>query len=77
VLEQGSLVVMPGLVPGIHVWLQDRKTWMAGTKPGHDGIATDSNVKHPGSAKKSSLRAQRSNPFRRAKKEWIASLRSQ
>jgi hypothetical protein len=27
--------VMPGLVPGIHV-LAPRKTWMAGTKPGHD-----------------------------------------
>jgi hypothetical protein len=28
---------MPGLVPGIHVlkiWM--KKTWMAGTKPGHD-----------------------------------------
>jgi hypothetical protein len=31
--------VMPGLVPGIHVLADDqrRKTWMAGTKPGHDG----------------------------------------
>jgi len=31
-------LVMPGLVPGIHVLtapLQE-KTWMAGTKPGHD-----------------------------------------
>jgi hypothetical protein len=28
---------MPGLVPGIHVLKSDRKTWMAGTKPGHDG----------------------------------------
>jgi hypothetical protein len=28
---------MPGLVPGIHVFAgQARKTWMAGTKPGHD-----------------------------------------
>jgi len=29
--------VMPGLVPGIHV-LRPRveKTWMAGTRPGHD-----------------------------------------
>jgi hypothetical protein len=27
---------MPGLVPGIHVLKFDRKTWMAGTKPGHD-----------------------------------------
>jgi hypothetical protein len=26
---------MPGLVPGIHV-LAAKKTWMAGTKPGHD-----------------------------------------
>jgi len=26
---------MPGLVPGIHV-LMAKKTWMAGTKPGHD-----------------------------------------
>jgi len=23
-------------VPGIHVLSQARKTWMAGTKPGHD-----------------------------------------
>jgi len=30
---------MPGLVPGIYVFLKirDNKTWMAGTKPGHDG----------------------------------------
>jgi len=40
---------MPGLVPGIHVFLYDAKTWMAGTQasgsdavlqtamPGHDG----------------------------------------
>jgi hypothetical protein len=29
---------MPGLVPGIHVFGSHyaRKTWMAGTKPGHD-----------------------------------------
>jgi hypothetical protein len=28
---------MPGLVPGIHVLnYNGRKTWMAGTKPGHD-----------------------------------------
>jgi hypothetical protein len=33
-------VVMPGLVPGIHVFLATSKTWMAGTsleEPGHDG----------------------------------------
>ena len=29
-------IVMPGLVPGIHVLAAIRKTWMAGTKPGHD-----------------------------------------
>jgi hypothetical protein len=28
-------LVMPGLVPGIHV-LVGKETWMAGTKPGHD-----------------------------------------
>jgi hypothetical protein len=28
-----SLIVMPGLVPGIHVLLYDCKTWMAGTSP--------------------------------------------
>jgi hypothetical protein len=28
-----SLLVMPGLVPGIHVLLDDAKTWMAGTSP--------------------------------------------
>jgi hypothetical protein len=31
---------MPGLVPGIHVFLLSgttKKTWMAGTTPGHDG----------------------------------------
>src|SRR3984957_12404717 len=27
---------MPGLVPGIHVLKFDRRTWIAGTKPGHD-----------------------------------------
>jgi len=25
--------VMPGLVPGIHVFAAARKTWMAGTSP--------------------------------------------
>jgi hypothetical protein len=30
-----NLVVL-GLVPGIHVLAELRKTWMAGTKPGHD-----------------------------------------
>jgi hypothetical protein len=32
-------LVMPGLVPGIRVFLPmscEAKTWMAGTKPGHD-----------------------------------------
>jgi hypothetical protein len=31
----GSTVVMPGLVPGIHVLaeLKQKKTWMAGTSP--------------------------------------------
>jgi hypothetical protein len=29
---------MPGLVPGIHVFLYDAKTWTAGTKPGRDGV---------------------------------------
>jgi hypothetical protein len=32
-------VVMPGLVPGIHVFLQG-KAWMAGTKAGHDDGGT-------------------------------------
>jgi hypothetical protein len=38
-----TVLVMPGLVPGIHVLLSRspaRKPWMAGTsqdKPGHDG----------------------------------------
>jgi hypothetical protein len=27
----------PRPVPGIHDFLGDAKTWMAGTKPGHDG----------------------------------------
>jgi hypothetical protein len=30
-------IVMPGLVPGIQV-LAAFKTWMAGTKPGHDEL---------------------------------------
>ncbi len=30
---------MPGLVPGIHVFAGfARKTWMTGTKPGHDHL---------------------------------------
>jgi hypothetical protein len=33
------MVVMPGLVPGIHV-LASRKTWRAGTKPDHDESKT-------------------------------------
>jgi hypothetical protein len=33
---------MPGLVPGIHVFMPtNKKTWMAGTKPGHDEKAND------------------------------------
>jgi len=43
---------MPGLDPGIHVLISARKTWMAGTSPGHDGKTalplghrTDSTVK--------------------------------
>ncbi len=28
-----TLSVMPGLVPGIHVFLCSNKTWMAGTSP--------------------------------------------
>jgi hypothetical protein len=27
------MLVMPGLVPGIHVLLAARKAWMAGTSP--------------------------------------------
>ena len=36
------MFVMPGLVPGIHVFLnvESLKTWMAGDKPGHDDAAT-------------------------------------
>jgi hypothetical protein len=34
---------MPGLVPGIHVFLPAGKTWMAGTKPGHDGESVSFN----------------------------------
>jgi hypothetical protein len=34
---------MPGLVPGIHVFLSlEAKTWMAGTKPGHDEFGMSS-----------------------------------
>jgi hypothetical protein len=33
---ESKKLVMPGLVPGIHVLVlpRKRKTWMAGTKPG-------------------------------------------
>src|ERR1700722_9464392 len=32
-----KFIVMPALVAGIHVFLHRQgKTWMAGTKPGHD-----------------------------------------
>jgi len=34
---------MPGLAPGIYVLKSDRKTWMAGTKPGHDREWIESN----------------------------------
>jgi hypothetical protein len=30
-------LVMPGLVPGIHVFIAAGKASMAGTSPGHDG----------------------------------------
>jgi hypothetical protein len=35
---------MPGLDPGIHAFvsIQARKTWMAGTKPGHDDFVSGS-----------------------------------
>jgi len=34
-----AVFVMPGLVPGIHVFFFcEIKTWMAGTKPGHDEL---------------------------------------
>jgi hypothetical protein len=38
--EASGKLVMPGLVPGIHVLrnIAARMTWMEGTKPGHDGI---------------------------------------
>jgi hypothetical protein len=36
VVEHHPSIVMPGLVPGIHVSAAARRTWMAGTKPGHD-----------------------------------------
>jgi hypothetical protein len=36
-LRTTPFFVMPGLVPGIHVFRVGMKTWMAGTKPGHDG----------------------------------------
>jgi len=40
---------MPGLVPGIpRFWVDVRKTWMPGNKPGHDEVG----------AKSSSLRAK-------------------
>ena len=32
-VSRGALLVMPGLVPGIHVYLSGSKTWMAGTSP--------------------------------------------
>jgi hypothetical protein len=31
--EQGGISVMPALVAGIHVFLANAKTWMAGTSP--------------------------------------------
>jgi hypothetical protein len=32
-----AMFVMPGLVPGIHVFAAaEQETWMAGTTPGHD-----------------------------------------
>jgi len=37
---------MPALVAGIHVLLFDAaKTWMAGTKPGHDGERVTASVR--------------------------------
>jgi hypothetical protein len=35
---------MPGLVPGIYVFLS-AKTWMAGTKPGHDNLKVSGRAK--------------------------------
>jgi hypothetical protein len=34
-----SQLVMPGLVPGIHVFLTANKTWMAGTSPAMTWVA--------------------------------------
>ena len=33
VVEKQQIIVMPGLLPGIHVLFACRKTWMAGTNP--------------------------------------------
>jgi hypothetical protein len=57
---------MAGLVPAIHVFARNvKKDVDARHKAGHD--------ENPST----SLRAERSNPSCREKKEWIASLRSQ
>jgi hypothetical protein len=32
-MSKHTLIVMPGLGPGIHVFLFDTKSWMAGTGP--------------------------------------------
>jgi len=30
-MRQREAAIMPGLVPGVHVLLDEQKTWMAGT----------------------------------------------
>src|ERR1700675_955140 len=61
-----NTLVMPGLVPGIHVLCSARKDVDGRDKPGHDGVNSQADVLP-------SLRAKRSNPCRGAKKESIAS----
>ena len=67
-------LVMPGLVPGIHVFRASRKTWMAGTSPAMTvlskrGLVAGA-VAHFGESKPDTderkidpLMAKRKNPF--------------
>src|SRR5579872_3830990 len=55
--KENIRVVMPGLVPGIHVSLQRAGSWMADT-PGHDGKSLMNDLADPVTTKPKPVRAR-------------------
>src|SRR3984957_7331576 len=68
--------VVPGLVPGIHVFLTTDavKTWMAGTKPGHDDEETSIGAKSILGWTKQHWLTSHDRPSLCADAEWLENL---